>query len=70
MSAWGKYDDKTSAGTISIASDGVVTGVGTNFNPELGVGDFIKTGSDNLLVDTVTCRASVLAEQCHHSFGV
>jgi hypothetical protein len=43
MSAWGKYDDKTSAGTISIASDGVVTGVGTNFNPELSSGDFIKT---------------------------
>jgi len=43
MSAWGKYDDKTSAGTISIASDGVVTGVGTNFNPELSTGDFIKT---------------------------
>jgi len=42
MSAWGKYDDKTSAGTISIASDGVVTGVGTNFNPELSTGDFIK----------------------------
>jgi hypothetical protein len=43
MSAWGNKDDKTSAGTISIASDGVVTGVGTNFNPELSTGDFIKT---------------------------
>ena len=42
MSAWGKYDDKTSAGTISIDSDGIVTGVGTNFNPELSTGDFIK----------------------------
>jgi len=43
MSAWGKYDDKTSAGTISIDSDGIVTGVSTNFNPELSTGDFIKT---------------------------
>jgi hypothetical protein len=43
MSAWGKYDDKTSAGTISIDSDGIVTGSGTNFNPELSTGDFIKT---------------------------
>ena len=42
MSAWGKYDDKTSAGTISIDSDGIVTGVGTNFDPALSTGDFIK----------------------------
>lgn len=55
MSAWGKYDDKTSAGTISIDSDGIVTGVGTNFNPELATGDFIKTADGkSYLVISVT----------------
>jgi hypothetical protein len=47
MSAWGKADNKTSSGTISINSAGEVTGSSTNFNPELGVGDFIRTADGN-----------------------
>lgn len=53
MSAWGKYDDKTSPGTISIDSDGIVTGVSTNFDPDLSTGDFIKTadGKSYLVIE-------------------
>ena len=42
MSGWGNKDDKTSAGTIAITTGGVVTGVSTNFDPELQVGDYLK----------------------------
>jgi hypothetical protein len=42
MSAWGKADNKTASGTLSIASTGVVTGSSTQFTTESAVGDFIR----------------------------
>lgn len=47
MSAWGKYDDKASTGTITIGFNGAVTGSGTAFTDELLTGDFIKTADGN-----------------------
>ena len=45
MSAWGKADDKTSTGTLSIASNGAVTGSATTFTTQAKVGDFIKVSN-------------------------
>lgn len=42
MSAWGKADNKTASGTLSIASTGVVTGSSTQFTTQSAVGDFIR----------------------------
>jgi hypothetical protein len=42
MSAWGKADSKTASGTLSIASDGVVTGSSTELTTQAAVGDFIR----------------------------
>lgn len=42
MSAWGKADNKTASGTLSIASTGVVTGSSTQFTTQAAVGDFIR----------------------------
>lgn len=51
MSAWGKYDDFSSPGTISIDGDGALTGSGTSFT-DLHTGDFIKAvdGSSYILI--------------------
>lgn len=45
MSGWGKADDKTSTGTLSIASNGAVTGSSTLFTTQAKVGDFIKVAN-------------------------
>lgn len=45
MSGWGKADDKTSTGTLSIASDGAVTGNSTLFTTQAKVGDFVKVAN-------------------------
>lgn len=42
MSAWGKADNKSATGTLSIASNGTVTGSSTLFTTEAAVGDFIR----------------------------
>ncbi len=42
MSAWGKADAKSATGTLSIASNGAVTGTNTLFTTEAAVGDFIR----------------------------
>lgn len=53
MSAWGKYDDKTSPGTITIGFNGAVTGTSTFFTDDLATGDFIKTadGSSYIVIN-------------------
>jgi hypothetical protein len=49
-------DDALTAltGTLAIATTGVVTGTGTNFDPELNVGDTIKIGAQLFRVMTRT----------------
>ncbi len=45
MSSWGNKDDKTSTGTVAIATDGVVTGTSTAFTTEAKVGDYVVVNS-------------------------
>ena len=49
-------------GTLSIATTGVVTGSGTNFDPELNVGDTIKIGAQlfRVMARTSDTAATVL----------
>lgn len=41
MSGWGKKDSKTASGTISIASNGTLTGSSTQLTTQAAVGDYI-----------------------------
>tara|TARA_B100000497_G_scaffold119248_1_gene146415 strand:+ start:327 stop:812 length:486 start_codon:yes stop_codon:yes gene_type:complete len=45
MSSWGNKDDKTSTGTVAIATSGVVTGTTTAFTTEAKVGDYMVINS-------------------------
>jgi len=45
MALWGKYDDKTSTGTVEIAANGLVTGSSTVFEAEAKVGDYLIVNS-------------------------
>jgi hypothetical protein len=60
MALWGNADDKTSTGTISVAADGTVTGVGTDFVTECRVGDFISTDAEKLVILSITNTTQVI----------
>ena len=58
--SWGTADDKTSTGTIGVAANGLVTGVGTSFTTEAEVGDYIQTDAEKLRIVSITNTTS-----CH-----
>ncbi len=57
---WGTADEKTSTGTLSVAANGLVTGVGTSFTSEAAVGDYIVTDAESLRIISITNTTS-----CH-----
>jgi len=58
--SWGVADEKTSTGTLGVAANGLVTGVGTSFTTEAAVGDFIVTDAESLRIVSITNTTS-----CH-----
>lgn len=63
MSAsWGTADDKTSTGTVGVATTGVVTGSGTNFTTEAAVGDFLTTDAESLRIVSITNATSLVVQ--------
>lgn len=56
MSGWGKKDKKTAQGTLSIVSNGTVTGSSTLFTTQAAVGDFVSV---NLVGGGATANAIV-----------
>lgn len=50
MALWGKYDDKSSTGTVEIAANGLVTGSSTLFQAEAQVGDYLVVNSTYAVV--------------------
>jgi hypothetical protein len=54
MSAWGKRDNKTATGTVAITTGGDVTGSSTLFTTEVNVGDFLRVGSQEFIVKSIT----------------
>ena len=57
---WGDKDEKTSTGTLGVAANGLVTGVGTSFTTEAEVGDYIVTDAESLRIISITNTTS-----CH-----
>ena len=59
MSAWGKYDDKSSTGTVAITTGGVVTGSSTLFTTEATTGDFLKTADgQEFIIKSITSNTA------------
>lgn len=56
---WGKYDDKTSTGTVQIFANGLVTGTSTKFDTESEVGDYIKAGNKEYRIISITSNTNV-----------
>lgn len=54
MALWGTADDKTSTGTLGVAANGLVTGVGTLFATEAKAGDYITTDAETLRIVSIT----------------
>ena len=63
MALWGKFDDKTSTGTVAIAANGLVTGTSTVFDNEAQVGDYIRVSDEDYLIVSITSntQAQVIA---------
>lgn len=61
MALWGKQDDKTSTGTITVHANGQVVGSSTVFVDEAAVGDYIVVdGTDeHLLITSITSNTIV-----------
>ena len=54
MSGWGKADNKTASGTVAITTGGAVTGSSTSFTTEAAVGDFLRVGSQEFIIKSIT----------------
>ena len=54
MSGWGKADNKTASGTVAITTAGAVTGSSTSFTTEAAVGDFLRVGSQEFIIKSIT----------------
>lgn len=54
MSGWGKADAKTATGTVAITTGGAVTGTTTSFTTQAAVGDFLRVGSQEFIIITIT----------------
>ena len=54
MSGWGKADNKTASGTVAITTGGAVTGTSTSFTTEAEVGDFLRVGSQEFIIVSIT----------------
>ena len=54
MSLWGKQDNKTAGGTVSIASNGYVTGTSTFFVTQATIGNTLKANSIEYQIVTIT----------------
>jgi len=63
MSAWGKKDSKTAAGTVAIGTDGAVTGTSTFFGTTGGqIGDFLRVNGQEFIITAIadTTHATVI----------
>jgi hypothetical protein len=58
MSLWGNKDSKTAAGTIAIATTGVVTGTGTAFTTAAKVGNTITAGGRDYQIFEITSNTA------------
>jgi len=58
MSGWGKADDKTSAGSIALATTGVVTGNSTAFTTAAAVGDTLTANSIDFRITAIASNTS------------
>jgi hypothetical protein len=54
MSGWGKADNKTASGTVEITTGGAVTGSSTSFTTQAAVGDFLRVGSQEFIIISIT----------------
>lgn len=54
MALWGNKDNKTASGTVSIASTGVVTGVGTSFTTQAKTGNTLTAGGVDYQIVSIT----------------
>ena len=58
MSLWGNKDSKTATGTVSIASNGVVTGSSTLFTTQAKVGNYIRAGGVDYQIVSISSNTS------------
>lgn len=65
MALWGNKDSKTASGTVTIASNGAVTGSSTAFTTQARVGDYMRVAGEDYLITAIasdtaaTVRAGV-----------
>ena len=58
MSGWGKADDKTSAGSIALATTGAVTGNSTAFTTAAAVGDILTANSIDFRITAIASNTA------------
>jgi len=51
---WGVSDNTASTGTVTVAANGLCTGVSTLFTTEAAIGNFITTDAETLVITTIT----------------
>lgn len=59
MALWGKYDDKTSTGTVQIYANGLVAGTSTLLDTEAEVGDYINANSKDYRITAIRSNTNV-----------
>lgn len=71
MSLWGNKDDKTSSGTVEIATSGAVTGTSTVFDDEAKVGDYLVINSTvGFIISEITSNTAATVVAAKHGTSV
>ena len=60
MSLWGNQDSKTATGTVAIDAAGIVTGTSTLLTTEAKVGNYIRVGTEDYIIITITSATVAL----------
>ena len=60
MSLWGNQDSKTATGTVAIDAAGIVTGTSTLLTTEAKIGNYIRVGTEDYVIITITSATVAL----------
>ena len=66
MALWGNKDSKTASGTVTIASNGNVTGSSTAFTTEAKVGDYIRVSGEDYLIKSIASNTAAVVVAANH----
>jgi co-chaperonin GroES (HSP10) len=66
MALWGNKDSKTASGTVTIASNGNVTGSSTSFTTQAKVGDYIRVSGEDYLIKSIASNTAAVVVAANH----